>query len=164
MNQEIVPFSLFSKNVSNKEKQEIAKKLVTTVKPPKKYEMGFPNPVLLPTDESGKGRNLSDSIMNGSLYLFDELRFGKDWLYKPVSDWEKDPSFCEMKSWIKNLNVTNDCAERGIKLISEYADSLTRDSVVRQNLIQVVERHRKMYPNVNKTTLAKPLGASTSKN
>ena len=51
--------------------------------------------------------------------------------------------------------MTNDCAERGIKLISEYADSLTRDSVVRQNIIQVVERHRKMYPNVNKTTLAK---------
>ena len=60
--------------------------------------------------------------------------------------------------------MTNDCAERGIKLISEYADSLTRDSVVRQYIIQVVERHRRMYPNVNKTTLAKPLGASSSKN
>ena len=163
LNQEIVPFSLFSKNVSNKEKEEIANLLVTKVKPPKKYEMGYPNPVPLPKNNSGMRRKLSDSVMDGSLFLFDELRFGKDWLNKPVSEWEKYPSFMEMKSWIENLKVTNDCAERGIKLITDYANSLTKDSAVRQNLLQVVERHRSHYNNVNKSTLAKPLPGSSSK-
>ena len=163
LNQEMVPYSLFSKRVSDIEKQDIAKKL-TKVKPPKKYEMGYPNPVPLPKDRSGLSRTLSDSIMNGSLFLFDVMGFGKDWLYKPVSDWEKDPSFCEMKSYFKTLNVTNDCAERGVKLISEYANSLTKNPEERQNLLQVVERHRRNINKTDKKTLARPLGASSSKN
>ena len=55
--------------------------------------------------------------MNGSLFIFDELGFGKEWLNKPVSEWENDASFLKMKAWIQNLKVTNDCAERGVKLI-----------------------------------------------
>ena len=163
LNQEIVPFSLFSKNVSNKEKQEIAIKL-TKVKPPKKYDKGYPNPVPLPTDESGMVRTLSDSIMNGSMFLFDELKLGKDWLYKPVTEWGKNENFCEMKSFIENLKVTNDCAERGVKLISDYADILTKDSAERQRILQVVERQRRNVPDVKKATLAKTLGAGSSKN
>merc|ERR1712018_655519 len=99
----------------------------------------------------------SDSIMNGSLFLFDELGFGKEWLYEPIDEWQNNASFLEMKSWIQNLKVTNDCAERGVKLITEYANSLTKNPKDRQNLLQVVERQRKLYPDVKKTTLAKNL-------
>ena len=159
LNQELVPLNLFSKNVGNREKEQIAKKL-TKVIPPKKYECGYPNPVTLPRDVTGLDRELSHSIMNGSLFIFDVLGFKKDWLYKPVAEWEHHESFCEMKAWVQNLKVTNDCTERGVKLISEYAKSLTKDSVDIQKLIQVVENHRKMYPDVKKTTLAKNLKVS----
>ena len=60
-----------------------------------------------------------------------------------------------MRSWVQNLKVTNDCAERGIKLISDFANSITKNSEDRQNLLQVVERHRNLYPDVRKATLAK---------
>ena len=159
LNQEIVPFSLFSKNVSDREKAEIAKKL-TKVIPPKKYEIGYPNPVPLATNATGLRRKLSDSVMNGSLFLFDELGFGKEWLNEPVSQWENHASFVEMKSWIHNLKVTNDCAERGVKLISDFANILTKNPKDRQNLLQVVERQRERYPDVKKTTLAKNYFAS----
>ena len=158
-NQEYVPLSLFSKRVSDQEKEEIAKKL-SNVRRPKKYEFGYPNPVLLPLDKAGLGRNLSDSIMGGSLFIFDVLGFGKDWLYMPIAQWENNKNYCEMKSWVQNLKVTNDCAERGVKLILDYAKSLTKDPVQREHLLQVVESHRKQFPDVTKTTFLKNYKAS----
>ena len=39
--------------------------------------------------------------------------------------------------------VINDTAERAIKLASDYAKSLTKDSKMRQKLFQTVEWHRR---------------------
>ena len=50
LNQELVPFSLFSKNVSDREKAEIAKKL-TKVIPPKKYAMEVKSKELLNSEK-----------------------------------------------------------------------------------------------------------------
>ena len=159
LNQEYVPLSLFSSNVSDREKESIAKKLREVI-PPQEYESGFPMPVELPQNTKGLGRKLSDSIMNGSLFLFDQLGFGKDWLYMPPTAWEINDNFQKMRSWVRNLKVTNDCAERGIKLITEYAKSLTKDSEDRENLLQVVELHRKQFPDATKATFLKNYSAS----
>ena len=67
--------------------------------------------------------------------------------------WSEDKDFLEMKNFISNIFVCNDAAERGIKLVSEYADVLTISSKGRKELLQVVEKHRKEYPDVNKSTL-----------
>ena len=60
-----------------------------------------------------------------------------------------------MKTWVKTLKVTNDTAERGVKLVSDFSKLLTKNSDDRHNLLQVVERDRKVRPNVTKKTLAK---------
>ena len=161
LNQEYAPLSLFSTQVSDAEKSLIAKKL-TKITPPQQYEKGYPSPVELPQNIKGLKRKLSDSIMDGSLFLFDQLGFGKDWLFMPITEWENNQNFCEMRSWVLNLRVTNDCAERGVALISEYAKSLTKDSVDRENLLQVVELHRKQNPDVTKATFSKNYSASKS--
>ena len=44
-----------------------------------------------------------------------------------------------MKYCVITLKVTNDLAERGVKLVSEFCDILTKDSDDLQNLLQVVE-------------------------
>ena len=154
LNQEYTAFSLFSKNISDKEKSSIAKKL-SKVTPPKKYESGYPMPVQLPQNKKGLDRKLSDSVMDGSLFLFDKLGFAKDWLYMPVTTWETNENFCKMRTWVLNLRVTNDCAERGVKLISDYAKCLTKDSVDRQNLLQVVLSNRNQFPDANVETFVK---------
>ena len=154
LNQEYTAFSLFSKNISDKEKSSIAKKL-SKVTPPKKYESGYPMPVQLPQNKKGLDRKLSDSVMDGSLFLFDKLGFAKDWLYMPVTTWETNENFCKMRTWVLNLRVTNDCAERGVKLISDYAKCLTKDSVDRQNLLQVVSSNRNQFPDANVKTFVK---------
>ena len=63
LNQCYAPFSLFSKNVSDDEKAEIALKL-TKIKSPKNYSCGYPMPCLLYTSPSP--RDLSTSRMPSS--------------------------------------------------------------------------------------------------
>ena len=119
----------------------------------KKYDLGFPNPVEIHKQrDKGRGVKLTDFIGNGSKFIFDELGFKTDWLSKPSSEWSEDKDFLEMKNFISNILVCNDAAERGIKLVSEYADVLTMSSKGRKELLQVVEKHRKEYPDVNKST------------
>ena len=98
---------------------------------------------------------LSDFVDNESLFMFDAFDFKKDWLNKPVHTWKNYESFQEMKNWVITLKVTNDLAERGVKLVSEFCDILTKDSEDLQNLLQVVEQHRREFSDVKKTTLNK---------
>ena len=45
------------------------------------------------------------------------------------------------------LQVVNDHAEYAIAFIQEYIVLITRDKMQLQSLLQVVENHRKMYPD-----------------
>ena len=49
--------------------------------------------------------------------------------------------------------VTNDAAERGIKIASEYINILTKDSSERQDLLQTVEYTKKKMADMKKTTV-----------
>ena len=40
-------------------------------------------------------------------------------------------------------NLTNDCAERAVKLATDYSKSLTKDSQERSKIYQVVEAERR---------------------
>ena len=153
LNQQLIPFALFSKNVSEKEKCDMALKL-SQVEPPKEgFLPGCPN--LVDLTLYGDNPKLSNFIQGGSLFIFEALNIKKDWLVKPINEWENDESFCEMKSFVENLLVTNDAAERGIKLVSDYIQSQTTCDETLQELLQVVEQHRKEYPDVKKSTLRK---------
>ena len=53
------------------------------------------------------------------------------------------------------LRVTNDTAERGVKLIQDYAQTVKSDEAQRQALLQVVEHHRQNYLGFDKAALKK---------
>ena len=160
LNQCYAPLSLFSKNISNNEKAEIALKL-SKVKRPKKYSTGYPMPVPLTelSFDAALALKPSNFVDNESLFMFDAFDFKKDWLNKPVHTWKNNESFQEMENWVLTLKVTNDVAERGVKIVSEFCDILTKDSEDLGNLLQVVEQHRREYPDVKKTTLNKASGS-----
>ena len=163
LNMEYVPFTLFSKLVPEEEKAEIAMKL-SKVKPPKKYKGGYPSEVQVLKDyEFGANYKLSDSIMYGSLYLFDTLKIDREWLDKPIAQWEEYDSYLEMEDFVRNLLVTNDAAERGIKLCHDFAKSLTKDAQEMQDLLQTVEKNRQELPNANKSSIVKYCQPGTSK-
>ena len=153
LNQEYMPLSLFCPQVEDKEKEEIAEKLAA-VSPPQFYELGRPSEVELPkSKEEGLEVSLSQFVGAGSMYMFDRMGFQSDFIHEPVREWHNLESYKQMKSFVDHLLVCNDPAERSIKLITHYAHSLTNDETDRQNLLQVVEWHRKMYPNQSKATL-----------
>jgi len=52
-----------------------------------------------------------------------------------------------------SLHVTNDTAERGVKLVSDYTKILTTDELQLQFLLQVVEEHRARFPDMRKSTI-----------
>jgi len=49
--------------------------------------------------------------------------------------------------------VVNDISERAVKLIQDFATSITNDETQKQYLLQVVEQQRKAVPNFNKDTV-----------
>ena len=156
LNQEFAPLSLFSDKVSNEEKKSLAKTLLQIK--PSKYEMGCPNPVSLPeSPKEGLKLKLSEFCGRGSLFIFDQLSFDKNWLKLPIDQWKNNEPYNEMKRFIECLLVTNDTAERGVKLVSDFANSITKDPQDREYLLQIVEQHRRLFPDQNKSTLSKGL-------
>lgn len=45
------------------------------------------------------------------------------------------------------VNVVNDCAERGVKLASDFVDTARSDEHF-QNILQVIEKDRQDHPNL----------------
>ena len=54
-----------------------------------------------------------------------------------------------------NLAVVNDCSERAIKMISDFAMILTSSSQNRRALIECVEKNRADFAGFDKVTLNK---------
>jgi hypothetical protein len=51
--------------------------------------------------------------------------------------------------------VVNDVAERGMKLISDFDDKITKDEEQKQSLMQMVYDYRRKYPDKKRSTYVK---------
>ena len=71
--------------------------------------------------------------------------------------WPDDEEFKGAERVIMVLSVANDAAERGVKLIQDFNDILTRDEEQKQFLLQVVQDHRRLYPDATKRTVVSGL-------
>ena len=55
-----------------------------------------------------------------SWFLFRQLHLDPAFLQLAVSDWASSAAYQQCVRHIKAINVTNDCAERGVKLSPDY--------------------------------------------
>ena len=86
--------------------------------------------------------------------MFSELGIcGTAWLGLPVEQWEDDDEFKKLQDFSRCLKVTNDVAERGVKMIQDFINTVTNDEEQLQGVMQLVETHRKQIPDFKKTTL-----------
>ena len=67
--------------------------------------------------------------------------------------WELFADYRKLKNFILNVSVTNDLAERGIKLTTDFLH-LCKDEDQLQALLQCVEQHRDLFPSYTKTVFA----------
>lgn len=150
LNEELATISLFDNNVS----VDVKKKIVAAIQNREsstpmrqRYEITEQNL------ESLLQKDLSDFISKNSLELFKKFDLPCDFLEDDVLTWCNNDSYKECLEYLNTLKVTNDVAERGVALIEEYNNYLTKDEKQLQYLLQVVREHRQRYPNYNKTTL-----------
>ena len=98
---------------------------------------------VMPKDIS---EELTDFIGPGSMAFFDIAKLDHSFLTKPVANWELETAYFQAKVVVTNLAVTNDAAERGVKLCADYLDSARKEKHF-QDLIQVVENERARIPD-----------------
>jgi len=82
------------------------------------------------------------------------LKNGRDraesFLVKDPTDWESDPVYNEMQQKVRQMKVLTDCA-----LITLYNSCITKDEDQKQYLLQLVDLHRKKFPEVSEASLMK---------
>jgi len=152
---EFVPLALFSEDVPSAEKRRLADRIIS-VKPDRE-ELG-----LLPIGRFGTDfgkphfpkdihltSSLSDFVSVDSWFVFRELELDDSFLTYEVSEWATLPAYVDSKSKTKALNVTNDAAERLIKLGTDCLGA-ARSEEHFQNVQQVTENDRKENPNLRK--------------
>ena len=149
LTEELVPFALFSNIVPDNMKQNIASKLMS-VPEPEHFRLG--KPVFR---QVNRQTSLVDLIGPESHTLFHALHIAPHWLAKPVSEWPLDSEFTVAETFVRTVKVVNDAAERGVKLISDFASIITCDPEQRAALLQGVEKHRQQYKDFDKKTLNK---------
>ena len=143
----IAVFSLFSDKVDDDEKSRITAKFISLPKHDQ-YQLRLPK---FPLDD--ENTNLLDLITSESWQFFDILNLPGDWLALPPAEWKENPDYLAAAEFVKTVKVTNDVAERGVKIASDYANILTRDSNIRQKIFQVVEKDRLDNPDFTKNAL-----------
>ena len=115
------------------EKEKLTLKLSETEKPDS-YRTGKPVfPVI------NRATVLTDLVGPESHFLFDALRIDCDWLATPADTWADNDSYRKVQKFVRSVKVTNDVAERGVKLMSDFATRITTDAAQRSCLLQVVE-------------------------
>ena len=97
---------------------------------------------------------LADFVTRGSKKFFRVMDINTDFLGSDPAEWYNDESYIAAVRRVENLQVINDFAERGVAMMQEFNLSLTKTEAQKQFLLQVVEEHRRKYPDARKSTVA----------
>lgn len=152
---ELIPLVLFSQRVSVDEKNSLAaclRQLMEKSSDDQKEER-----CIRSTNDPSALHNvtLKDFVTSSSLLFFNALLLPTNFLMTDASTWQQTPSFQKATAVVSSLKVVNDCAERGIALASSFNSSLTKSEEEKQYLLQIVEQHRKEFPDAKKSTVLK---------
>ena len=150
---EMVPLALFSNKVPMDERCKLATKMLEVKPdtfeslPEERFGNGFGKPAF-PSGISLK-TSLSDLVSIDSWFIFNLLKLNESFLTKPVKTWARDPTYLEAENKVSCLNVTNDAAERAVKLSFDFLSSSKSEGKY-QDTLQVVEKNRNDRPNLRK--------------
>jgi len=97
-------------------------------------------------------RTVSELLISRS--FFQTMGIDSSFLYIPTQEWHDSQSYKVARELVKNLPCVNDCAERGVALIQNFNETITKDEEQKQFLLQVVEKHRRDFSKCNRDDLA----------
>ena len=142
-------FSLASEKLEDDDKTRIAVRLVSAKT--KGDTFGTAN-----LSQLTEKTELRDLVTSNSWELF-ILKMSADWLALPPTKWDTSLDYIRFRDFVRTwtVKVINDCAERGVKLATDYSKSLTKDSQERSKIYQVVEAEWISKPDTKKRTMNK---------
>ena len=149
LSEELVGLSLFDDHISHQEKSAIIKAIQDNTAnddedPPKKAVVD---------SKTIKDRQLHSFASTRSGDIFKSLNIATTFLQEDPALWSSLESFQVAKKTVNALTVVNDHAERGVALVQDYSGLLTQDEQQLQFILQVVEEHRRRYPDPTKKAL-----------
>jgi hypothetical protein len=106
-------------------------------------------------------KRLRDFVTRNTRKFFEILSIPDSFLEVDPGSWETNPDYLQAEDIVRALRVVNDTAERGVALMQEYNALLTKDEEQTQFALQIIQEHRKRYPDCKKATIVQGL-ASTS--
>ena len=149
---EMVPLALWSSKVPDIEQRALADRILAVkpdtevLKPQTRFGMGFGKP------KFPKTITLTSTLADfaGILwYTFHLLQLNPAFMIEDVANWPLSVAYQQSLENLQAVNVINDCAERGVKLGSDFLPA-ARGEEHYQNVLQVVEQDRKHQPNLRK--------------
>jgi hypothetical protein len=150
---EMVPLALWSNKVPVDTRRALADSLLAAkpdnavTNPQQKFGTGFGKP-RFPTDVP-MSTTLADLVGPDSWFMFHVLELNSEFLTNDVADWSSSASFNASLVNLNAMNVVNDCAERGVKLSSDFLAS-SKGEEHYQNVLQVVEQDRHRQSDLRK--------------
>jgi hypothetical protein len=148
---EMVPLALFSNKVPKEDRRSLADRLLVLKptdslhQPTARFGSGFGKPTF-PTTIT-LTTTLADLVDVDSWFTFELLKLDGQFLNEAVDDWSNCASYQASLTNLQALNVVNDCAERGVKLSSDFLPAAKSEEHF-QNVLQVAEHDRKQLPNL----------------
>jgi len=153
LSEEIVPISLFSDQVPDDTKRLMVRRLHEICGHGLDIQGVRSNRCLTQDLATIVDRPLESFIGPGSSLFFSVLRIDSSFMEVDVREWQTLDSFQQARKVARALKVVNDSAERGVALATTFNSSITKQEEQKQFLYQVVESHRRKYPNPAKKTL-----------
>ncbi|KAL4147851.1 hypothetical protein QTP88_002189 [Uroleucon formosanum] len=98
-------------------------------------------------------KEIDDFICVNTKNLFKRFAINTTFLNEDYLMWANNSDYNTAVSILKNIAVKNDVAERGVKLIEDYNNKITKDESQKQYLLQVVSDYNKKYPDHRTETL-----------
>lgn len=150
LREHLIALAFFDSNVSAEEKRNMIKALHERDgedEPLKRVKLQTENIADL---------TLSSFVTKNTSTFFNKLCIDSEFLLVDSEHWELQDSYQRGFEIANKLRVVNDNAERGVALIEAFAMTITKDEEQKQSLLQVVQEHRRQYPDCNKSTIQKP--------
>lgn len=102
---------------------------------------------------------LDHFINENTIRFFQRFNINTEFLSKDPSVWYSDENYCKARDMLQKLQVVNDHAERGVKLMKDFNFSLTKDEQEKQYLLEVVANYRKKRGPLSKSGLSRDTSA-----
>lgn len=102
-----------------------------------------------------KDKHISDFVTEKTFQFFHRFQISTEFLSHDPQTWPSNESWISGCDIVKKLRVTNDTAERGVKLIIDFLNLLSKNEQETQYLYQVVSQSRKEFPSHNIKDLVK---------